>query len=491
MDPNSSAAAGSRASNTATADKGDTQTGNDVARYDVVVVGAGMVGAALALGLRRSGYSVAMIEKAPPEPLNDTDTPDLRVSAISVGSERYLRSLGVWDEIVGFGVTPYCRLSVWDDTPHPLSSFMQRPPARTTFDADDVKVPHLGHIIENRFIQMALWQGAEKAGVVILAPAEVAALDNPKAGKEPNSAILPATVTLKDGSSIASQLIVGADGANSHIRQLAGIGTTRNQYGQQALVACVQYAGPVEDITWQAFHPTGPRAFLPLHSVNSEYSWASLVWYDRPERLEQLKALSAEAFLETVQRNFPKQLPPLSHLGGRASFPIARQHAHHYFSGRVVLAGDSAHTVNPLAGQGVNLGFQDAEALQSILHEARRSQQDPGAASLLTSYEAERRPTTTRMMQVLDLFYYLFSNAHPPLHLLRNLGLGMAQAVPTARNQVCRYAMGLDSELPRSLQLLLELRRNGLPPLPSASTLPRFPRPRLLPLPGRRRGPLS
>ncbi|WP_273205448.1 FAD-dependent monooxygenase [Marinobacter subterrani] len=411
--------------------------------FDIVVVGAGMVGAALATGLGQAGFSVALVDRAPPPVFDPQASPDIRVSALSAGSERYLGSLGAWNSILGMRATPYRRLTVWDDTRHPLQNIVPRKLTEVEFDATQLGAPHLGHIVENSVTQQALWQAAEaEPQVSLIHGLGVSSLT--QSGNE-------VTVRLDDGRELTAALVVGADGARSRVRELAGIGTSRNQYSQQAMVISVRYQGPVEDITWQGFHPSGPRAFLPLHSAGPDHpgeSWASLVWYDSPDELSRLKALGEDALMAEIQSAFPACLPPLSHIDARASFPIARQHARHYFAGRVVLAGDSAHTINPLAGQGVNLGFQDAQALQAMLREARRAGDDLASSHWLDQYEHQRRPANRRMMLTMDLFYHLFSNQVPPVHLLRNLGLGAARALPFARNRVARYAMGIDEELP-------------------------------------------
>ncbi|QSP95304.1 FAD-dependent monooxygenase [Marinobacter salinisoli] len=417
--------------------------------YDIAVVGAGMVGAALATGLAQEGFTVALIDRAPAPEFTPEAAPDIRVSALSKGSERYLEQLGAWPQITRMRATPYRRLAVWDQTPHPLSNLIPRKFTEVEFDATSLGTSHLGHIVENSVTQRALWQAAEaNTGVTFFTGHEVSALTENQDD---------VTLTLDNNTRLAAALVIGADGGQSRIRDLAGIGVTRDQYAQQAMVLSVRYQGPVEDITWQGFFPSGPRAFLPLHSAGADHpgeTWASLVWYDAPEQLAQLKALSDSDLLAAVQKAFPTDLPLLTHLDRKASFPIARQHANHYFSGRVVLAGDSAHTINPLAGQGVNLGFQDAQCLQAVLKEARRANDDLANPDRLARYERQRRPANRRMMLTMDLFYHLFSNRIPPLHLARNLGLGAARALPFARNRVARYAMGIDDQLPAVLSQL-------------------------------------
>ncbi|WP_165857381.1 FAD-dependent monooxygenase [Marinobacter sp. JSM 1782161] len=415
--------------------------------FDVIIVGAGMVGAALANGLGRAGLTVALLDRQTPPAFHADETPDLRVSALSAGSEAYLERLGAWSRIHAMRLTPYARLSVWDATEHPLSRLLPPGRLRTTFDAAPLGRDHLGHIVENRVTQAALWDQAGSINTISrLTPVEIDSVSESGEGVH---------LHLADGTQLQGQLLVGADGAQSAIRQMAGIGVTRDQYGQQALVASVRYAGAPQDITWQAFHPSGPRAFLPLHA-DGDHSWASLVWYDSPARIAELRQLPDDAFLAEVARAFPADLPPLQALAGRGSFPLARQHAKTYASGRTVLVGDAAHTINPLAGQGVNLGFQDAEALQQLLVEARRAGLPLSDTALLQRYEARRRPANQRMMLAMDLFYHAFSNRLPPLHLARNLGLALANSLPFARHQVARYAMGIDDRLPAALQPLID-----------------------------------
>ena len=416
--------------------------------FDIVIVGAGMVGAALATGLGRSGFRVALVDRGSAPEFDPSLPPDIRVSALSAGSERYLNDLDVWPSMLAMRATPYARLAVWDETRHPLSNLLPRKVADVVFDAGNLSARHLGHIVENRITQQALWNSAASLNSVSLFP------DNAVSRLENGNT--HAAVTLEDGTELECQLVVGADGAASGVRELAGIGVTRDQYQQQAMVISVRYQGAVEDITWQGFYPSGPRAFLPLHSAGNGESWASLVWYDSPEQLARLKSLDDRALMAEIQNAFPPELPLLTHIEAKASFPIARQHAKTYVNNRVVLAGDAAHTINPLAGQGVNLGFQDALCLQTVIREAKRAGCDLADPAWLTKYERQRRPANRRMMMAMDVFYHLFSNRTPPLHLLRNLGLGATKAMPFARNRVAKYAMGIDDELPPLIRQLAE-----------------------------------
>lgn len=419
--------------------------------FDFTVIGAGMVGAALATGLGQCGHRVALIDQASEPVFDPASDPGIRVSALSVGSERYLQSLEAWPAILGMRATRYTRLATWEGGRHPVRRLLPGYTPEVQFRARDIGVTHLGHIVENTVTQKALWEQAAACQQVTVF--EKSTLRGISTGNT------TARVTLDEGTELECRLVIGADGAQSRTRELAGIGVTRNQYEQQALVASVRYQGLAQDITWQAFHPSGPRAFLPLHLAGTAYPgecWASLVWYDSPETLSRLKALSEEDFLKEVQAAFPAELPTLTAVAGRASFPVACQHAHRYWQGRVVLAGDAAHTINPLAGQGVNLGFQDAACLQTLLDKARRQGKDPACPELLSQYEKQRRPATRRMMLAMDLFYHLFSNRQPPLYLARTAGLALAQGLPFARHRVARYAVGLDEGLPAPLARLIE-----------------------------------
>lgn len=419
--------------------------------FDITVIGAGMVGASLALACAQAGARVAVIEPAAPAAPHLDSDPDLRVSALSAGSENWLRHLGVWETMAAHRMAPFRALSVWEAPAGPLRRLPGGPEiargARTTFEAERLGRSHLGHIVENGIIRYALWQHLlAHGGIQCFCPGTLTQLEQNSDG---------AHLTLNDGQVLTAGLVVGADGANSATRRLAGIGTSRDQYRQQAMVINVRHEPPQQSMTWQMFTPGGPRAYLPLPDANNN-SWASLVWYDQPERLDGLMALDEDALIRAIDDAFPRELPGLIAAPARGRFPIAREHAHQYYRDRVVLIGDAAHTINPLAGQGVNLGFQDAACLAGILHKAGINTERPDPSVVLKRYEALRRPRNRLMMDAMDLFYRLFSNEQPPLHMLRTLGLGVARSLPFARDQVARYAMGIDETLPAPVESLLK-----------------------------------
>ncbi|WP_074012102.1 3-demethoxyubiquinol 3-hydroxylase [Candidatus Sodalis sp. SoCistrobi] len=387
--------------------------------YDVVVAGGGMVGAALALALAQAGFRVLVIDPAPPSPAADNAAPDLRVSAISCASVALLRRIGAWQRIDDRFCVPYRHLETWE-----WSS------AVVAFDAASLNLPELGFMVENRRLQQALWQGfADCDTLALRCPASLAAMvwDDGRWH-----------LTLDDGSTVTSRVLVGADGAHSWVRQHAGIAVSGWQYRQSCLLLSVEIdGGQQQDVTWQAFHPSGPRAFLPLYG-----RWASLVWYDGAARIRQLEKLPLPALAREVQAAFPARLGAFT-LHGAASFPLTRRHARDYVLPGLALIGDAAHTINPLAGQGANLGFRDAEALAEVLVEARRRDEPWDTLAVLQRYQRRRRGDNLLMQAGMDAFYTTFSNDLPPLMLARNLGLMLAQRAGGLKHRVLRYALGL------------------------------------------------
>lgn len=396
-------------------------------RYDVLIVGGGMVGSALACALGNSGLSVAVLERQLPAPFEPSQPHDLRVSALSIASERFLQNIGAWDGILDRRGCPYRRMKVWEQS---------STAAATEFDAAAIGHDHLGYIIENRLIQLALLDRLRTfENIDLISPAPTARIDY-----VPGATL----VELEDGRELVGRLVVAADGGDSRVRAAAGIGVTKWDYEQHALVAGVTTAYGQQDITWQQFTPTGPLAFLPLSGHN-----ASLVWYNTPNEVKRLLALPEQQFLDRLHETFPGELGQITELQGRSSFPLRRQHAQQYCREGLVLAGDAAHMIHPLAGQGVNIGLLDAAALAEVLLEAQHSGASICDLTVLTRYEKQRRRHNLLMMQIMDGFYRIFSNDIGPLKLLRNAGLGLAGHLPPARNRVMEFAMGLRGDLPQ------------------------------------------
>lgn len=385
--------------------------------YDVCVVGGGMVGAATAIGLAKMGLSVAVLEAQIPESYAPEQGPDLRASAINHHSEQLLETLGAWQDLQTMRMCPFKRMAVWEAAN-----------ARTQFNCDDIQHSHLGHIVENRLIQLALLnQFAAFPNIDLIH-------GRPERLQQSESSC---TVTIDNHQILSCTLLVGADGGMSNVRQWLNIGQQGWQYQQHAMGINIEMADhSQQDITWQAFHPSGPRAFLPLYN-----GFASLVWYDSAARIAQLKKLNHDKLKAEIVEAFPAQLGDFSVLA-KASFPLTRMHANQYVKGNAVLVGDAAHTINPLAGQGVNLGFKDVSALLDALQSWNKCRSD--LIHRLAEYEANRRKQNLLMMSTMDVIYAMFSNDFAPLKLLRNAGLALADKAGPLKHQVMKFAMGLE-----------------------------------------------
>lgn len=389
-----------------------------------------MVGASLACALGDSGLSVAVLERDFPQPFDAGQPYDLRVSALSAASRNILEALGVWGGISSRRLCPYRRMKVWEADDHR---------AATEFRAEEIGCEALGHIVENRIIQLALIQRLKAFGNIdLICPARTELIEY-----APGSSL----VRLHDGREIVARLLVAADGGQSRVRAAAGIGVHQWDYDQHALVASVDTAYEQQDITWQQFTPTGPLAFLPLGGPH-----ASLVWYERPDAVKRLMGLSDDAFLAELHATFPECLGRIERVVERGYFPLRRQHALKYVGEGVALVGDAAHMIHPLAGQGVNIGLLDAAALAETLLDARAAGERIDDLAVLQRYEDARRNHNLLMMQVMDSFYRVFTNDSLPLRVLRNVGLGIAEHAGPAKRKVIRLAMGLDGKLPRLAQ---------------------------------------
>lgn len=251
---------------------------------DVAIVGGGMVGGALALGLAQQGFTVTVLEKAAPPAFDPASAPDVRISAISAASVGLLKSLGVWDAIRAMRVHAYRRLETWEWES-----------AHVAFDAAELKLPELGYMVENKVLQWGLWQALAAHEAVTL-----------RVGSELKTMQRGETQTalhLREGETIHARLVIGADGANSQVREMAGIGVHAWQYQQSCMLISVECADDPGDSTWQQFTPSGPRAFLPLFD-----HWASLVWYDAPARIRQLQSMTMAQLQQEIASHFPARL---------------------------------------------------------------------------------------------------------------------------------------------------------------------------------------
>ncbi|OBT12875.1 2-octaprenyl-3-methyl-6-methoxy-1,4-benzoquinol hydroxylase [Vibrio sp. UCD-FRSSP16_10] len=379
---------------------------------DVAVVGGGMVGAAVALGLAKQGKQVAIIEGYQPRAYDPSQAHDIRISAISKTSIDLLQRLGAWPHIQSKRVYPYTGLETWElDNCH------------TKFDAASLDLPLLGYMVENRILQLGIWQAIEPlSNVTFYCPDSLVSIKDHNQGK---------LIELSSGKTITANLVVGADGANSQVRQSAGIGVTAWDYRQDCMLINVETDCEDIDVTWQRFSASGPRSYLPIGE-----GFACLVWYDSPSRIKQLSQLSPAELKNEIEAFFPSRVGKVT-VNDFASFPLKRRHAQHYCKEGIVLVGDSAHTINPLAGQGVNLGFKDVSALLEVLVDGDYSLEN------LLQYQKARKTDNLMMQTAMDAFYLGFSNDIAPIKMLRNIGLKLADRAGPLKHQALRYALGL------------------------------------------------
>lgn len=380
--------------------------------FDVIIVGGGMVGATQAAATAKLGLRTALLEKALPL-RSHSPQPDLRTSAFNLASIQYLGRLGIWEKLNTERLREYHRLSVWEQGGRQL-----------TFDSELTGHSCLGAFAENKNLQIAAIETCQTLGVTLFEDT-IQQLHSDK----------QTTLITTSGKELTASLIIGADGAQSKVRQFAGIGTTGWDYAQHCLLATIKCDHPVPAETWQEFQPTGPKALLPLYD-----EYACLIWYDTPQRIQSLLSYSQETFLKEAYDIFPDRLPKAEIIES-GSFPLARQHANAYFKKNTVLIGDAAHTIHPMAGQGVNLGLKDVEILTHTLEQHFV----PGESDLfwLKEYERERRYHNLAMMSLMDTCYVANQLNFPGLKRLRQTFFGAIEPFSPLKEKLLRYAIGV------------------------------------------------
>lgn len=384
---------------------------------DVVVVGGGVVGAACALALARLDMDVVLVEGREPAPWSAAN-PDLRVYAFAPDNARLLEQVGVWSSILSARAQPYRRMRVWDAGGG----------EELDFDADALGRAQLGWIVENGLLVDRLWAALPSAGVRVHCPARVEAMEQDDDGVR---------LRLDDGQRIEARLAVAADGADSTLRRLAGIGTSSHDYVQRGVVAYVDTRLPHQDTAWQRFLPTGPLAFLPVSQGRS-----SIVWTLPESEAARVLALEPEAFGRELTHAFGGRLGEVALASLRAAFPLRRQLANEYVTGRVLVAGDAAHVVHPLAGQGVNLGLRDVADLGRSIAEAKARRVDWAAPHRLARWARQRRSENAVAAHAFSGINRLFSNDEMHLTLLRGPLLGLAGRLPPVVDALWRHASG-------------------------------------------------
>lgn len=386
-------------------------------RLDAAVVGGGVVGASCALALAGLGLRVALVEAGePPHWLRES--PDLRVYAFAPDNAALLDSLGVWVPVRDTCAQPYRAMRVWDAAGGEI-----------VFDADTLGREQLGWIVENRLLADRLWAALPAAGVRVHVSARVQAMEQDEHGVR---------LSLDDGSRLDARLAIAADGAGSTLRRLAGLEVSSRDYGQRGVVAYVGTGLPHEQTAWQRFLPTGPLAFLPFTEGRS-----SIVWTLPDDEAERVVALEEADFCRELGNAFAGRLGEVRLLSKRAAFPLRLQLAERYVQGRVLLVGDAAHVVHPLAGQGVNLGLRDARALRDTVQAALSRRTPWDSPSRLQRWGRERRSHNTLAGYSFDGINKLFSNDEMHLSLLRGPLLGLAGKVPPLVSWFWRQAAGV------------------------------------------------
>jgi len=392
--------------------------------YDLTIIGGGMVGLTLAASLAKSDLNIAIIENSEPAPLSEP--PATRVSALSAASRTIFEKLGVWEQIDKQRITPYDSMFVWEK-----DSF-----GKIAFDAQQVDAKQLGYIIENEQIQHALLSVVKlQHNVTFYTPDR---LSNVAMGDG------EAWLTLDSGKNITTKLVVGADGANSWLRKKVNIPLTHWDYNHHALVATIKTDLVHEHCARQVFTPDGPLAFLPLFEENL----CSIVWSVPPEKAKALQALSITEFNKQLTRTFDNRLGFCELQGDRSSFPLTMRYARDFAKHRIALIGDAAHTIHPLAGQGVNLGLLDAVSLAQSVLENSTQDKDIGLHNNLRQFERWRKTEAAQMIASMELLKQLFNGDNPVQKVVRDFALIFADNITPLKSQFIKQAMGLSGELP-------------------------------------------
>ncbi|HEX9208139.1 MAG TPA: UbiH/UbiF/VisC/COQ6 family ubiquinone biosynthesis hydroxylase [Steroidobacteraceae bacterium] len=397
--------------------------------FDVIIVGGGMVGTCLAALLAReeafAGWRIALVDPVGARRPDDANL-DLRVSALSRASERILGAAQAWDAIAPHA-SPYGEMVVWD-----AASTPDRPDA-VRFSAAETAEPNLGHIVENLRVQWALHESPLLRGVTAVR----SGLEGLEFDED------AARLTLQDGRRLSCQLVVGADGSQSVARELAGIGRSGWAYGQTAVVAHLQTERPHRETAWQRFLPSGPIAFLPLRDGR-----VSLVWSTSPEEAAALLEAGPEEFARRVSVASDHVLGQVTLTSARAGFPLALWHARAYVRPRLALVGDAAHTIHPLAGQGVNLGFLDCASLVEVLAAAASRHEDLHELRVLRRYERWRRSENAIVLATCDTLHRLFTEKSVAVAAARRLGMTLVTRQPLLRRTLIERALGLGGDVP-------------------------------------------
>jgi 2-octaprenylphenol hydroxylase len=406
---------------------------------DIVIVGGGMVGVTAALALAASGLHIVLLENREFDPaliMEDvagqlTAGYDPRVSALTCASQQLLTHVGAWPYMQQLRVSPYTDMDVWDGEGSGHIHFSSR----------ELHELALGHIVENRVTVAALYAVAQQIdNLSVITGASVVQLSEPESVADGSSRVL----TCKDGSQWRTKLVVAADGAMSKVRQLASIPMWEWDYGHHAIVTTVRTEKPHQDTAWQRFTDDGPLAFLPL---DDPYC-CSIVWSTSPDHAAALIELDDDAFCAALTRAFEGRLGDVLWADKRHLFPLRQRHAQYYVQAGLAVIGDAAHTIHPLAGQGVNLGLMDAAALAEQVLSAHARGEEIGNEAVLKRFQRQRQSANLQMSASMEAFKQLFGHQQPLLKLVRNMGMNTLNRLSPIKQHVVMQAMGLSGDIP-------------------------------------------
>nr|BET44743.1 MAG: 3-demethoxyubiquinol 3-hydroxylase [Candidatus Aschnera chinzeii] len=387
--------------------------------YDIVIVGGGMIGAAITIGLAKIGWQILLIEEFQPTNFYSNSKPDLRVSAINYGTKKILEQLGAWNNILNMRTNSYKILEVWEQAYNK---------SHIIFDANDIGISELGYIIENRILQLSLWNEFNKyLNLTITCPNKLISIY-----KENDNWQL----MLSNQEIITTKLLIGADGQNSHVRYLAGITSKIYKYSELCMMMTIKIKKH-ENITWQAFTPSGPKAFLPLFN-----NWACLIWYDHKTIIQQLESMSLKEITNEIYKHFPKKLEDIEVIT-KKSFQFIGHHANSYIKDGLVLVGDAAHTINPIAGQGINLGYRDIKTLLNVLDDAKNKSQLFYKKNILKNFQKQRILDNECMRIGIHAIYKIFNSNLAITKFLRQKTLSLVNYNFFIKQQLLKYATGI------------------------------------------------
>lgn len=398
-------------------------------KFDVVIVGGGIAGSALACALDNKNLSVLLLEAnqliEQPGLEYSVSGFDPRVSALTAASENFLNDLSVWPSIIAQRTGSFNAMHVFDG----------EGTGKIEFSAADIHQEHLGHIVENRHIVYALQQRLSfSANVKVLEGVKITHIAASELGYRLEC----------DGSSvIEASLLVGADGANSYVRKSCGFSTREWDYEHNAIVCTVETQSSHQLTAWQSFTQYGPLAFLPLASENGKCNFSSIVWSLEPEEAERILALDDTEMMKVLTHAIEAKCGKVLNVSRRFSFPLRQRHAINYSKQSVVLVGDAAHTIHPLAGQGINLGLKDVKALSEEIIKATQANLSVNDVTILKRYERRRKGDNLAMMAAMEGFKRLYSRKDLLTKLIRNRGMDQMNALSPLKNRIIKQAMGI------------------------------------------------